>query len=261
MKTLGLIGAGNMGSALLKGLIQFGGISADNVYVCGHHPEALDALRAELGFTICSSARELIHASDDVLIAVKPYHIEALLSEHFDALKGKNVLSVVAGYGYERLEALVAPETRHLSIMPNTPSAIGEGVLLFEQAHSLTPSDYSRVKMMFESCGRVIELSSHLMGAGGVVSGCGPAFIAMVIEALSDAAVKYGIPRAQAYELVSAMVAGTAKLQQKTGLHPAIIKDGVCSPLGSTIRGVEALERAGLRSALIEAVNAAMRME
>ena len=110
----------------------------------------------------------------------------------------------------------------------------------------------------FESLGVVEELPTHLMGIGGSVSGCGPAFCAMVIEALADAGVKYGLPRATAYRLASQTLAGTGKMQLATGQHPGAIKDGVCSPAGSTIRGVEALERAGLRAAMLDAIQATM---
>ena len=111
---------------------------------------------------------------------------------------------------------------------------------------------------MFAALGAVKELPSHLMGIGGAISGCGPAFCALVIEALADAGVKYGLPRDAAYLLASQTLAGTGRMQIETGMHPGAIKDGVCSPAGTTIRGVEALERAGLRAAMLDAVQAVM---
>jgi len=110
----------------------------------------------------------------------------------------------------------------------------------------------------FKCLGIVEELPSHLMGVGGAVSGCGPAFCAMVIEALADAGVKYGLPRPTAYRLASKTLSGTGEMQLKTGMHPGVIKDAVCSPAGTTICGVEALERAGLRAAMLDAVQAVM---
>ena len=111
---------------------------------------------------------------------------------------------------------------------------------------------------MFAALGVVKELPTHLMGVGGAISGCGPAFCALVIEALADAGVKYGLPRDAAYLLASQTLAGTGRMQIETGMHPGAIKDGVCSPAGTTIRGVEALERAGLRAAMLDAVQAVM---
>lgn len=258
MKTLGFIGAGNMGSALIRGLINTKAIEAKNVYVCGHHPEKLQEFQNELHFNICSDIAGVIEASDAVLFAVKPYHIEKLLDECRDLLHGKMVLSVINDYNFEKYEALLHPNTPHLYIMPNTPSSVGAGVFMFENRHSLPEDEHAQIVSMFNQCGTVVFLPSHLMSAGAAVAGCGPAFIAMVIEALSDAAVKYGIPRKLSYQLASQMVLGTAKMQLECGMHPGQIKDGVCSPAGTTILGVQALEKAGMRSAFMDAVDAVM---
>ena len=258
MKTLGFLGAGNMGGALIRGLIEFHAIDPDEVYVVGHHPEKLKAFSDELGFHVLENIEALAEKCDAILFAVKPYHIEAILKESGHLLKDKIMLSVISGYDFDRYAPLLDPSTRHLYIMPNTPSSVGEGVLMFEEKHSLTDEEYKWVHGMFSAIGRVFTLPSRLMGAGAAVAGCGPAFIAMAIEALSDAGVKYGIPRAKSYELASQMVLGTAKMQLETGMHPGAIKDGVCSPLGTTIRGVQALEKAGMRSAFMDAVDAVM---
>lgn len=258
MNRLGFIGAGNMGSALIRGLIDFGGMEADHVYVCGHHPEILNAFAREKGFYVCESVEELLKACDTVLFAVKPKHIEALLSKHREDLFGKMVLSVVAGYDFAKMQTLLLPGTRYLYIMPNTPCEVGAGTFLFEEAHSLFDTEYADVRRRFEKMGRVVELPSKLMDVGSAVAGCGPAFVAMMLEALADAAVKHGVPRALAYELASQMTVGAATLQLKTGAHPGQLKDAVCSPGGSTIRGVQALEKAGMRAAFMDAVDAVM---
>lgn len=259
MKKLGFLGAGNMGGALIRGLIEQNAIEKENVYVCGHHLETLNAFSKELGFHVCETLEELAQKTDAVLFAVKPYHIEGILKESGACLKGKIMLSVISGYDFDRYEPLLDPSVRHLYIMPNTPSSVGEGVLMFEQKHNLTDEEYEWVHGMFSKIGSVFPLPSRLMPAGAAVAGCGPAFIAMAIEALSDAGVKYGIPRKTAYALASQMVLGTAKMQLETNLHPGQIKDGVCSPLGTTIRGVQALEKAGMRSAFMDAVDAVMQ--
>ena len=125
--------------------------------------------------------------------------------------------------------------------------------------HKISIGDgIEEIKKLFEALGIVIELPVHLMGIGGALTGCGPAFVDLIIEALGDAGVKYGVPRKQAYEMVSQMIIGSAKLQLETGEHPGVLKDNVCSPAGTTICGVDALEHAGIRAGFIDAIDAIM---
>ena len=258
MKKLAFIGLGNMGRAICSGLIAGGAVAAEDVRGYAPHWDRLEAYARETGIAPCRSAQEAVEGADTVLIAVKLYVIEGVLAELRDALKGKALISVALGYDFARLRALVDESTRVQFVMPNTPAMVGAGVMLFEQASSLLPQERTEIMARFESLGVVEELPTHLMGIGGSVSGCGPAFCAMVIEALADAGVKYGLPRATAYRLASQTLAGTGKMQLATGQHPGAIQDGVCSPAGSTIRGVEALERAGLRAAMLDAIQATM---
>lgn len=258
MNKLAFIGLGNMGRAIASGFVKSGAVAPENI--CGYAPhwDRLTAYAEETGIRACKSALEAAEAADTVLIAVKPYVIEGVLRELRAALKGKAVISVALGYDFDRLSALLDADTRVQFVMPNTPAMVGEGVLLFEEKNSLEAAEREQLMGIFASLGTVQELPSHLMGIGGAVSGCGPAFCAMVIEALADAGVKYGLPRAAAYRLASQTLAGTGRMQLETGMHPGVIKDGVCSPAGTTIRGVEALERAGLRAAMLDAVQAVM---
>ena len=153
---------------------------------------------------------------------------------------------------------MLPASTRVQFIKPNTPAMVAEGVLLFEETNSLTAEEHAAAVRLFASVGLVQELPSSLMGIGGTVTGCGPAFVDLFLEAYGDAAVKYGMKRSDAYRLISQMVLGSAKLQLQTGLHPGVLKDNVCSPAGTTIRGVAALEREGFRSACIRSVDAIM---
>ena len=258
MNKLAFIGLGNMGRAICSGLIAGGAVAAGDVRGYASHWDKLAAYARETGITPCKSAQEAVEGADTVIIAVKPYVIEDVLSQLRDALKGKALISVALGYDFARLTALVDESTRVQFVMPNTPAMVGAGVLLFEAASSLLPEERTEIMARFETLGVVEELPTHLMGVGGAVSGCGPAFCAMVIEAMADAGVKYGLPRATAYRLASQTLAGTGRMQIATGQHPGVIKDGVCSPAGSTIRGVEALERAGLRAAMLDAIQATM---
>ena len=258
---LGFIGLGNMGRAICSGLIRGGAIAVQDVFGYAPHADKLNAYAAETGVHACASANAVCEAADTVIIAVKPYIIEGVLGELRSALHGKAVISVALGYDFERLTALTDPETRVQFVMPNTPAQVGEGVMLFEERSSLTAAERAELMRMFACLGMVEELPTRLMGVGGAISGCGPAFCAMIIEALADAGVKYGLPRDKAYRLASQTLAGTGKMQIETKLHPAALKDGVCSPAGSTIRGVEALERAGLRAAMLDAIQAVMEFK
>ncbi len=258
---LGFIGLGNMGRAICSGLIHSGAIAAQNVFGYAPHADKLNAYAAETGIHACTSAQAVCEAADAVIIAVKPNIIEGVLGELRNALRGKAVVSVALGYDFERLTALTDPETRVQFVMPNTPAQVGEGVLLFEERSSLRAEERTELMRMFAQLGAVEELPARLMGIGGAISGCGPAFCAMIIEALADAGVKYGLPRAKAYRLASQTLVGTGKMQIETNSHPGALKDNVCSPAGSTIRGVEALERAGLRAAMLDAIQAVMEFK
>ena len=195
----------------------------------------------------CHDAAEVVAASDIVVAAVKPYMIEKVFAPLKDALAKKVVLSVAWTWDSAKWEQ-VLPGVAHISTVPNTPVSVGEGVIAC-----------AVVLDLLGKLGTVVELDTSLLFVGGTVGGCAPAFVAMAIEALCDAAVKHGIPRADAYRIVSQMVLGTAKLQLATGQHPAAMKDAVCSPGGATIKGVVALEDAGMRSALVKAIDATLQ--
>lgn len=255
---IGFIGMGNMAAAIVQGIVGKGAISGSSVLAYDHHPEKLQAMADECGIGICGSEEELIDAADAVVIAIKPQYIAGLLERQKERLQGKMVISVAAGWTYEKFAAVLDVSTRILCIMPNTPALVGEGVLLFEQTHSLEAAEHAYIKEVMSATGMVEELPSHLMGIGGVISSCSPAWIAMMIEALADAGVMYGVPRATAYRLVSQAVKGTAALQMETGTHPGVLKDQVCSPAGTTIVGVKSLEDNRMRGAFLDAVDAVM---
>ena len=167
--------------------------------------------------------------------------IEKIFAPLKDALAKKVVLSVAWTWDSAKWEQ-VLPGVAHISTVPNTPVSVGEGVIACEKASTLSDEQSTVVLDLLGKLGAVVELDTSLLFVGGTVGGCAPAFVAMAIEALGDAAVKHGIPRADAYRIVSQMVLGTAKLQLATGQHPAAMKDAVCSPGGATIKGVVALE-------------------
>lgn len=256
MKKIGFIGMGNMARAIAEGFVKGKAAEANDLYAYAPHFDRLEGFCRPLGIHACRSVMEMLEQVDTVVMAVKPYVVEGVIGEVKDALKGKAVLSVVAGYTCGKYRELLDESTRVQYIMPNTPCMVGEGVLLFEAENTLTAEEHEQAMAMFRALGEVVELGTHLMNAGMAISGCGPAFVAMMIEALADAGVKYGLPRNTAYRLASQTALGTGRMQLETGMHPGVIKDGVCSPAGTTIRGVEALEEYGMRRAFMNAVKA-----
>ncbi len=255
---LGFLGMGNMAKPIAKGFIDNGLVTAADILAFAPNQEKLKKNAAELGFIPVASETDLVAQCDTVIIACKPYQIEALLAKIGDALAGKALWSVAAGWTYDSFRAILGDSVRIQCIMPNTPAMVGEGVFLFEESGSLTEDELSQMKSMFGCLGLVTTLPTKLMGIGGAVSGCGPAFVDLMMEAYADAAVKYGIPRKTAYQMIGQTVLGSAKLMLETGEHPGVLKDNVCSPAGTTIRGVAALEEAGFRAACIGSIDAIM---
>ena len=255
---IAFMGMGNMATALARGFISSKGIAAADIVAFDPATDMLQKKSAELGFGIAATAAEAARAADTVLVACKPHQVEALIAELGDLLVGKALLSIALGWDHARYTALLPEGVRVQFVMPNTPAMVGEGVFLFEETSTLTADELALFKSLFGAIGTVMTLPSSLMGIGGAINGCGPAFVDLLIEAFADAAVLYGIPRDKALAMVSATVKGSAKLQQETGMHPGVLKDMVCSPGGSTIRGVAALEKKGFRAACISAIEAIM---
>ncbi len=257
-RRIGFIGMGNMAKAIAGGIIGSGAVERMQVSAYDPLQEKLRESASRLGFRPCAELSQLATESDILIMACKPYQIEEVLSGIGGMLPGKALLSIAAGWDFQRYQQVLEPGVRFQAIMPNTPAMVGEGVFLFEEENSLEEEERQEVMRMFSSIGFVQELPGRLMGVAGAVTGCGPAFADLFIEATADAAVKYGLPRELSYELVSRMLLGAAKLQLETGEHPAALKDAVCSPGGTTIRGVAALEHAGFRAACMDAVDAVM---
>lgn len=256
MKKIGFIGMGNMARAIASGFVGSGAVAAGDIYAYAPHYDKLAKYCEPLGICACKSVNELLAEVDTVVMAVKPYVVENVLKEIHDQLADKAFLSVVAGYTLEKYRPLVPETTRVQYVMPNTPCMVSAGVLIFEEATTLTEEERETAMRMFRALGTMEVLPTHLMDAGTAVSGCGPAFVAMMLEAMADAGVKYGLPRETAYRMASQTAVGTGRMQLETEMLPAAIKDGVCSPGGTTIRGVEALEKHGMRYAFMQALKA-----
>ncbi len=259
MKRIGFIGIGNMGSALFSGFVAAGKLTPEMAYAYTPIPAELAAKREELGIGTCSTLEEMLEKVDMVLIACKPAQVLENAKIIEEKAPEMPVICIAAGFSLEKFrEAGVNIKVQ--CIMPNTPARIQDGVTLFEECHTMTEEDNAYAKDLLTAVGTVEVLPPHLMKIGMCITSCAPAFVDLFIEAYADAAVKYGIPRATAYRLVSGMVHGSAGLQIATGLHPGVLKDQVCSPGGTTIRGVAALEACGFRSACIESVDEIINM-
>ena len=179
-----------------------------------------------------------------------------MLGPVLPALRDKIVVSIVSGWDFARYEAFLAPGTHHISTIPNTPIAIGEGVLACESTHNLTEAEYAQFEETFGKIALIVPVTAAQFGPAGTLGGCTPAFTAMYLEALGDAGVKYGLSRAAAYQMAAQVLIGTGMLYLESGLHPGVLKDGVCSPGGTTIRGVAELEKRAFRGTVISAVDA-----
>lgn len=251
---IGFIGMGNMASAIAGGIIKSNFIVGSEVYGYDIDQNKLAKMNQEFKINQCTSEKELVSSVDLVILAVKPNIVESVITKVKDELANKAVISIVAGYNHERYNELLLSSTRHLTIMPNTPALVLNGMTLFEKENSLTETELDYATKMFSSIGEVVILPSYQMKAGGSISGCGPAFVYMFIEAMADGGVALGLPRDVAYKLASQTLIGSGMMQKETNLHPGVLKDQVCSPGGITIKGVETLEENGFRNAVIKAI-------
>lgn len=253
---IAFLGFGNMAGAMADGFIRSGAIAPERMGAASRRQDVLAERTSARGMKAFATSEEAARWADVVIVAVKPHLVAEVAAPLADILKDKLVLSVAVGKLCADYEAILAPGTRHLSTLPNTPVSVNEGIVICEGCHTLTPEDLAFVQSLFGLLGLCEFADERTMSAAGTLAGCGPAFAAMFIEALADGAVKHGVPRAMALSLASQMLAGTAKLQLATGTHPGAMKDAVCSPGGTTIIGVAALERKGFRSAVIDAIDA-----
>lgn len=250
---VGFIGMGNMAGAICQGIIKSGFIKGEDVYAYDINGDKLAKMKADYCIHTCQSEQDLVLQSDVVIMAVKPNVIEKVIHDVKTVIENKTIISIVAGYSNDRYNELL-PQSHHLTVMPNTPARVLQGVTLFEKDNTLDEAELAFAKALFESIGEVYMIENYQMVAGGALSGCGPAFVYMFIEALADGAVFNGLPRDVAYQLASQMVLGSAQMVKETQLHPGILKDQVCSPGGITIKGVKVLEENGFRNAVIDAI-------
>lgn len=252
---IGFLGFGNMAQAIAKGWLSSGKLSPVQLYASARNQEKLIKNTALLEINASPSNEELIKETDIIILAVKPHQIEEIINPMKKLLKKKIVLSVAVNILFEDFEKMLAPKTQHLSVLPNTPIAFGDGIILLEEKNSLNDENFSFIQKLFETIAHVEIIPTEEMAIAGIISGSAPAFVDLFIEALSDAAVKHGLNRQTSYQLVSQMIRGTANLQLKTEKHPGVLKDEITSPDGTTIKGLASLEKAAFRGSIIQAVD------
>ncbi|WP_283150292.1 pyrroline-5-carboxylate reductase [Silvimonas soli] len=252
---IGFIGTGNMAGAMVAGLKH----THPDWHVHGYNrsQEKLLDLQNRYGLEPADSLPELAAVSDYLIVAVKPQGYDAMLAQLRPLLLPRHVVVTVAvGYGIERVQRNAGEHVKVVRSMPNTPAQIGAGMSALCASDNVSEAERAVAKSIFESFGRAVFIDESQFDIFSAVAGSLPAYVCVIIEALADAAVQHGMPRQQAYGVISQAVMGSAQLVRDSGRHPAELKDQVCSPGGTTIAAIAALEAGGLRSTLIEAVGA-----
>ena len=256
MATFGFIGTGNMGGALARALRK--NVSGKEIELTNRSIEKADALASELCCHVAASNEEVARKSGYIFLGVKPQMMEEMLLGLRETLAQREdrfiLVSMAAGLTIARIREMAGGDYPIIRIMPNTPASIGEGMILYTAGSDVLDIELQVFLTAMSGAGRLSPLPEHLMDAGSAVSGCGPAFVDLFIEALADGGVACGLPRAAALEFAAQMAAGSAKLILESGKHPGQLKDAVCSPGGTTIQGVRAREEGGFRGTVMNAV-------
>ncbi len=255
--TIGFLGAGKMATALARGFVRSGLVTPENIIASDTVPAAAAAFTAETGARTTGSNLEVLQFARVIWLAVKPGQVaEVLAGIRPEFSRDHLLISIAAGLPLVRLEDALGTGARVIRVMPNTPALVGESASAFSAGRAATPADTALAQQLLSGVGLAYQVKESLLDAVTGLSGSGPAYVYMMIEALSDGGVAAGLPRDIAIKLAAQMVYGSAKMVLDTGLHPGTLKDMVTSPGGTTIEGVHELEKAGMRGAFMSAVRA-----
>jgi pyrroline-5-carboxylate reductase len=255
---VGFLGAGQMATALAKGWLAAGLLDPARSLASDPAPAARERFTAGTGVRSAESNADVLAAADLLILAVKPQAMSGLLAEITPRVERRHLLvSIAAGVTLDQLAAGLGADARLVRVMPNTPCLVGASASGFAPGPTATAEDVAVVERLFAAVGTAVRVPEPLLDAVTGLSGSGPAFVYVMIEALADGGVRAGLPRDTAQKLAAQTVLGAAKMVLETGQHPGALKDAVASPGGTTIAGLHALERAGVRAALIDAVTAA----
>jgi pyrroline-5-carboxylate reductase len=255
---IGFLGAGKMATALAQGWIKAGLVTSDNVCASDPLQAARETFAKQTGAAVQAENTKILAASDMVILAVKPQTMPEVLKEIRKKITSKHlVVSIAAGITIEQIADVIGLDRRIIRVMPNTPCLVGASASAFAGSSGATEADLQLIDRLMQSVGKAVQVPEKWLDAVTGLSGSGPAYVAVIIEALADGGVRMGLPRDLAMVLATQTVLGSAKMLQDTGLHPAQFKDQVASPAGTTIAGLHALERGRLRATLMDAVEAA----
>ena len=256
--TVGFLGAGKMATALGSGLVRAGIAAKENLIASDVSAQARETFARATGGKTTGFNPDVAKGASALIVAVKPDQVEGLLKEISPALNERHlIISIAAGVTVARMETSLPPGTRVVRVMPNTPALVGASASAFALGKNAAAEDAELVTKLLSSVGTAFQVKEALLDAVTGLSGSGPAYVYLIIEALSDGGVAAGLPRDIATKLAAQTVLGAAKMVLETNMHPGTLKDMVTSPGGTTIEGLHELEKGGLRAALINAVRAA----
>lgn len=254
---IGFIGMGNMSAAIIGGILGKGMIASEEIIVSRRSEEKLQEYQEQFGVVTTTDNKAVALQSEILVLAVKPQFLESVISEISSSIKENQVVvSIAAGKTIAWMIEKFGKNVKMIRCMPNTPALVGEGCTGICKNELVTEEELQYIVSLFKSFGTASVVTENLMDVVVGVSGSSPAYVFLFIEAMADAAVAAGMPRAQAYEFAAQAVLGSAKMVLETGKHPGELKDMVCSPAGTTIQAVRVLEEKGMRSAVIEAITA-----
>ena len=256
MKTIGFIGCGNMGKAMVEGIMKAQLVDGDHMIVSNQHPEKLETLSRTYDLYI--SDNETVACNADILfLAVKPHMYGKIIEEIREHVKPNAIMvDIAAGVTLADLYAMFHRKVKAVKAMPNTPAFVGEAMSALAFGEMMSKDDKEDIVDIFESFGQCAEVQESMMEAVTVVSGSSPAYMFMILEAMADEAVLEGMPRKDAYKFAAQAMLGSAKMLLETGKHPGELKDMVCSPGGTAIEAVMKMEEKGLRSTIMEGMRA-----
>lgn len=251
---LGFIGGGNMASAILGGLLSSGYIEKENVSISDKNEARLAKLQ-EMGVFVSDNNKETVEKSDMIILAVKPNVLPMVLEEIKVCAENKVFVSIAAGTTLGTIEKILGEDKEIIRVMPNTPAQVNCGMAVISPNKCASEASVSLVCEIFEAVGAAIVLDEKYINAATALHGSSPAYIYMLIDAMADSGVKYGIPKEVALKIVAKAVEGSAKMVSETGIHPSKLCDNVCSPGGTTIAAVCELEKLGFKTAVQQAID------